>query len=63
MIAAEVDGRSQELVLDSGAPGLLPTRELSIAAYALVQFLLTIITLSEVGRLYIREFPSRRRQD
>jgi hypothetical protein len=31
----------------------------ALASYALVQFLLTVITLSEVGRLYIREFPRR----
>jgi hypothetical protein len=32
----------------------------SISSYALVQFLLTVITLSEVGRLYIRELSRRR---
>jgi hypothetical protein len=33
-----------------------------LSMYALIQFLMTVITLSEVGRLYIREFPSQRRQ-
>jgi hypothetical protein len=32
---------------------------IALAIYALIQFLLTVITLSEVGRLYIREFPRR----
>jgi hypothetical protein len=31
----------------------------ALAIYALIQFLMTVITLSEVGRLYIREFPRR----
>jgi hypothetical protein len=31
----------------------------ALSCYALIQFLLTVITLSEIGRLYIREFPRR----
>jgi hypothetical protein len=33
-----------------------------LSLYALTQFLMTVITLSQVGRLYIREFPPQRRQ-
>ena len=31
----------------------------AVTAYALIQFLLTVITLSQIGRLYVREFPRR----
>jgi hypothetical protein len=33
---------------------------IAVSTYALIQFLLTVITLSQVGRLYVREFEGRR---